>query len=48
MPFGIAGAKRVNAATDKPKSVEYYKKLYSYAPEYLKLVMKEISEMSSL
>lgn len=44
----LAGAKRVNAATDKPKSVEYYKKLYSYAPEYLKLVMKEISEMSSL
>lgn len=44
----LAGAKRVNAAIDKPKTAEYYKKLYSYAPDYLKLVLKEISEMSSL
>lgn len=28
-------------------SIEYYKKLYSYGPEYLKLVIKEVEQMAS-
>lgn len=33
---------------DKAGSAAYYKKLYSYGPEYLKLVLKEIDEMAAL
>jgi len=43
-----AGAARVNAAVDKSDMIDYYKKLYSYAPDYLKLVIKEINEISSM
>lgn len=44
-----ASSHPVNAASgDKANSVDYYKKLYSYAPDYLKLVIREIEEMSSL
>jgi len=37
----------VTAASDKSTMIDYYKRLYSYAPDYLKLVIKEINEMAA-
>jgi hypothetical protein len=40
---------KVSASSyDKEGSAAYYKKLYSYAPDYLKLVLKEIDEMAAM
>ena len=38
----------IKAGADKSASVEYYKKLYSYAPEYLKKVLDEVDEMAAM
>lgn len=38
----------VVAASDTGSSVEYYRKLYSYAPDYLKKVIREIEEMAAM
>ena len=45
-----AGAERqrVQAGSDKSASIEYYKKLYSYAPDYLKMVIQEVEEMAAM
>lgn len=45
----VAGARgRREVVASKSDMVSYYKKLYSYAPDYLKLVLKEIDEMSAM
>jgi hypothetical protein len=33
------------AATDAAKMIEYYKQVYSYSPEYLEQVTRQIEEM---
>lgn len=46
-----AAIKKTTAAGEKlptQDSIEYYKKLYSYAPDYLKKVIKEVQEQSAL
>jgi hypothetical protein len=40
--------RKIQAGSDKSSSVEYYKKLYSYAPEYLKKVLDEVDEMAAM
>ncbi len=45
---GSSKNKIAASAYDKAGSAEYYKKLYSYAPDYLKLVLKEIDEMAAM
>jgi len=43
----VAGAKPITAALDKAAMVEYYKKAYGYAPEYLNKILQQIDEMSA-
>lgn len=46
-----SGAQKANikaSAYDKSGSIEYYKKLYSYAPDYVAKVVQEINEMAAL
>lgn len=38
----------VTASSSKADMISYYKKLYSYAPEYLRLVIKEINESAAI
>lgn len=45
---GSSKNKIAAAAYDKQGSAAYYKKLYSYAPDYLRLVLKEIDEMAAM
>lgn len=45
---GSAKNKVSAQAYDKEGSIAYYKKLYSYAPDYLNLVLKEIEEMAAM
>jgi hypothetical protein len=46
----VTAALKETAAGKVPTadSIEYYKKLYSYAPDYLKKVIKEVEEQAAL
>jgi hypothetical protein len=41
------GMKMTTASTDKAAQIEYYKKAYSYAPEYVNLVIQQINSMAT-
>jgi hypothetical protein len=48
--FDVTSKARLAKAgfSDKTEVIDYYKKLYSYAPDYLKLVIEQVNQTAAM